>query len=971
MKSNPKDPLEILTHATAASEPAVQKALAEVLEGCADDVEVILQHQTGDGPCDLFLPGRRIVIEVKRRPAIKQAPVAGPDQPGSQGGETQFEQLQRYVLALRARERSTMWGRLEDPNVPWIGALTDGVHWWAWEWPATRDDKTRTPHTELHEQGFDRSPGTLRWAMVALAVRQAGKAWVPADPADLFNGPRDELNRIWDRAADSTAAVTQHRLWHDLVRGSGIEVAEHRKVPLFLDHCLLVLVARNVTRVLDRAGYAPPSDGFISWIADAPGGEQWAQDLFKLVDRYDWGAREADVLRNVYMAIVPKEDRKLYGEYYTPDWLAHLIVEETLDDKWLERSILAAHAAAAPPPKIGVLDPACGSGTFLYHAARRILAAIPRYLPNADDKARARIVGYLVHGIDIHPVAVEMARATLRRALPAPIEPSVHQGDALLMSDTSPADSTADIFNREESEFISPGGKHRFHIPHSFTDIPDVHARLDELVQAARDGVKLPATVTFGMKGDDAAWIADAHQTLIEIIAEHDDGVWAWFIRNQLIPRAIARRKVDRIVSNPPWLRWNEIQTEPRKENIRSLARERGILPGTQGSHSSFDLGAVFVVETRKLYLARPRRDASAFVLNAAALSSENWRSFREQRHLRGALDLSERHPDGRALRTRPFGGADACVIGLRNRRPRRLVLNDPKRKIDPSADALPAGLTRRIAALPDLPWDTSRYAARARNGTTIQPAVLVKVDPANPNLTLQPRRAKRPWASYSPFALEDIPDEWRVGYVAPTNLVPFSIQEPLAQAVVPNDGDRLLEDDEAQKASATWAKLDATYRRHVGKGATTPPDLVGKLDYRNQLSAQWHPTLNVVYNGAGQRLRAATATAIIEHTFYRVAVDSQREGDYLCAWLNAPALRFAFEFARKSGRHFDKTPLEKVPIPLYRPADANHKRLAALSATIRKARAEDPDLPYPDHWQAELNEIDKIVRNLLPDFCR
>lgn len=85
----------------------------------------------------------------------------------------------------------------------------------------------------------------------------------------------------------------------------------------------------------------------------------------------------------------------------------------------------------------------------------------------------------------------------------------------------------------------------------------------------------------------------------------------------------------------------------------------------------------------------------------------------------------------------------------------------------------------------------------------------------------------------------------------------------------------------------------------------------------------------------------------------------------------NAPHISFAFRFARKSGRHFDKTPLGKVPIPLYRPVDDNYKRLAALSARIHKARAADPELPHPDHWQAELDEIDKLVRKLLPDFCR
>ena len=691
MKSNPKDPLEILTRAAAASEPAVERALAQVLEGCAAGIEVIQQHQTGDGPCDLFLPGRRIVIEVKRRPAKSKPAVAGPNSPGSQEGETQFEQLQRYVLALRARERSTMWDRLEDPNTPWIGALTDGVRWWAWEWSATRDDDTHTPHRALHEQEFDRSPDVLREAMIALAVRKAGKAWVPADPAELFDGPRRELDQIWDRAADSVAAVTQHRLWHDLVRGSGIEVAEHRKVPLFLDHCLLVLVARNVTRVLDGAGYAPPSDGFISWIADAPGGEQWARNLFEIVDRYDWGSREADVLRNVYMAVVPKEDRKLYGEYYTPDWLAHLIVEETLDDEWLERSILAAHAAAVPPPKIGVLDPACGSGTFLYHAARRILAAIPKYLPSADDAACARIVSHLVHGIDIHPAAVEMARATLRRALPGPVEPSVHQGDSLLMESAETAGLTQPMLDLGV-RIWSPDRKLHFAVPYSITDLANFETRINTLVSAACDGVPLPANVTLGVSKADAKGLVDAHAVLTEIVAEHGNGVWAWLIRNQLVPHAIARRKVNRIVSNPPWLRWNEIQTEPRKENVRSLARERGVLPRTQGSHSSFDLGAVFVVETRALYLAQPQGDAGAFVLNAAALRSENWRSFREQGHLTGVLDVSERHSDERVLRPRPFSGANACVIGLRNTQAQRLVLKDPKRKFDASVEQLPAG---------------------------------------------------------------------------------------------------------------------------------------------------------------------------------------------------------------------------------------------------------------------------------------
>jgi len=613
-----KKHLNVLTRSGPASEPEVQNALHEVL---AAHGEVLLQHQTGDGPCDLFLPARRVVIEVKERGA------AGPELSGSQPGETQYEQVRRYVLALRERERRSSPVAAAASDVPWIGALTDGVRWWAWEWPAAGDGAAAAPHAPLHGQQFERSPDALAAACRALAERSAGKPWVPANPADLFRPLRERLDGIWG-LRDGESAETQVRLWHDLVRGSGIEVADERRDSLFLDHCLLVTLARYVSRSLDGAAYEPPTDGFIAWLADAPGGMQWSRELFAIVERYDWGAREADVLRNVYMEIVPKADRKLYGEYYTPDWLAHLIVEETLDDDWLDEAIRAAHQADAPPAGVGVLDPTCGSGTFLFHAARRILAAIPRCLPSADAAARARIASHLVHGIDIHPVAVEMARATLRRALPAPAEPSVHQGDALLMSDTAAPGLTGHLFNPDESEFASPDGRHRFHVPHSFTDLPDFAVRLNSLVRAACDGAALPASVTLGMDDDDRAWIRDAHQSLTRIIEEDGDGVWAWYIRNQLMPRAIARRKVNRIVANPPWLRWNEIQTSPRKENVRTLAQHRNIWPAAH-AQTGFDIGGLFVAETRERFLGEPNEDPSAYVLNAAALKAENWRAFR------------------------------------------------------------------------------------------------------------------------------------------------------------------------------------------------------------------------------------------------------------------------------------------------------------------------------------------------------
>ena len=968
MTSHLSKHLNTLTRVGATKgEPAVQTALQNVLESIG---EVIREYQTGEGPCDLFLPARRVVIETKERSGKGKAPTAGPNLPGSKEGETQFHQLERYVLALRQKEQATLWGMLADNDTRWVGALTDGAHWWAWEWPTSDQGSFERPFPLLHEQSFEGTPDALREALEALATRGAGKPWVPANPADLFKPLREELTEVWAGAADNRSAETQHSLWYDLVRGSGIEVSAARRYSLFLDHCLLVTLARYVTRVLDGQLYAPPDDGFMAWIADAPGGDQWARDLFKIVDRYDWGSREADVLRNVYQEIVPKRDRKLYGEYYTPDWLAHLIVEETLDDEWLETAIRAAYGEGGPPAGVGVLDPTCGSGTFLFQAATRILSRIPLILPSADAETRAQITANLVHGFDIHPVAVEMARATLRRALPAPAQPSIHQGDALLIADRTRTDETMPLEDAASSELGCPQKCHSLRIPHALTDSADFPNRLKRLVQSARDGATLPRDVLRGLDAKPASAIEEAHKALSEIVRAHGDGVWTWYISNQSMPRSLARRKVDRIVSNPPWLRWNEIRTEPRKTDVRKMARSLGLLSNTQGGQSSFDIGALFVVETRTTYLRHPTRDRSAFVLNASALSAENWAEFRRHRHAHGVLDLRSRHVDGRILNSRPFSGAQACVVGMRNEKPERLVLRDNKVQFPGESARIPRGTVVRIPTLPEMPWASSFYAGRVRNGTTINPAILVRVDASDPSRTLKVRRRDPIWGRFSPFPLDDIPDEWRVEYVDGDNLAAFTIVRPLSVAIIPNENGSLLDDRSARAKSRDWTRVSRIYAENCGQGETTPRDLATKLNYRGQLDSQRPPSRWVVYNKSGQHLRAAISTEVIENKLYRVPVSSGWEAEYLVAILNAPALDVAFRQCRNTDRHFDKLPLTRVPIPQFDQFNADHASIVALSAAIQMRRVEQPDAPYPDAFRSELNALDEIVRRLFPDFC-
>lgn len=71
-----------------------------------------------------------------------------------------------------------------------------------------------------------------------------------------------------------------------------------------------------------------------------------------------------DLLKHLYQNLMPKKLRHALGEYYTPDWLAEHVLNR-LD--------------YVGDPQKRLLDPACGSGTFL-------VLAIKRVRQYADDK---------------------------------------------------------------------------------------------------------------------------------------------------------------------------------------------------------------------------------------------------------------------------------------------------------------------------------------------------------------------------------------------------------------------------------------------------------------------------------------------------------------------------------------------------------------------------------------------------------
>jgi hypothetical protein len=123
--------------------------------------------------------------------------------------------------------------------------------------------------------------------------------------------------------------------------------------------------------------------------------------------------------------ITDKGERKATGSYYTPDYIVEYIVEQTVgpllddlrqrhadDPAALERAVL----------DLNVLDPSMGSGHFLveatnFMALRLVELALPKP-PDAEFESdlaywRRRVAQACLYGVDVNPLAVELAKLSL------------------------------------------------------------------------------------------------------------------------------------------------------------------------------------------------------------------------------------------------------------------------------------------------------------------------------------------------------------------------------------------------------------------------------------------------------------------------------------------------------------------------------------------------------------------------------
>lgn len=160
------------------------------------------------------------------------------------------------------------------------------------------------------------------------------------------------------------------------------------------------------------------------WLADEllyKDSSKIAYKIMEIFSNYDLSEFDEDIFRELYEQLIEQKDRHKAGEYYTPRWLTELILDKLF---LLWESDL--------PPKI--IDPACGSGTFLFHSIKYLLKKYKLF--------PTEVFKYIA-GFDTNPMAVIVTKTNLILSSGTinfqPI--SIYHQDAL---------KDADLFNSNE-----------------------------------------------------------------------------------------------------------------------------------------------------------------------------------------------------------------------------------------------------------------------------------------------------------------------------------------------------------------------------------------------------------------------------------------------------------------------------------------------------------------------------------------
>lgn len=299
--------------------------------------------------------------------------------------------------------------------------------------------------------------------------------------------------------------------------------------------------------------------------------------LERLAD-YDPGTLELnpeqtrDLLKKLYQYLMPREIRHDLGEYYTPDWLAQLVLNR-----------LEGIGKFEGDPRRRFLDPACGSGTFLVMAIKAMRDYSKREMLN--ERETLDLILKNVVGIDLNPVAVIASRTNYLLAILDLLE--YRQSDLDI-----PVYLADSVLIPTQSSDIGGFGNYKVPTAVGAFEIPSILAtreRIDLFSNLLEDSVKADIESSAFLKrvGRELSLSPDeldgshesikrVYERIRELHRAGLNGIWARIMKNAFAPLFIG--EFDYVSGNPPWINWQSLPSEYRKASKKVWERY-GLFP--------------------------------------------------------------------------------------------------------------------------------------------------------------------------------------------------------------------------------------------------------------------------------------------------------------------------------------------------------------------------------------------------------
>ncbi|GAA4453029.1 hypothetical protein GCM10023189_17410 [Nibrella saemangeumensis] len=324
------------------------------------------------------------------------------------------------------------------------------------------------------------------------------------------------------------------------------------------------------------------------------------------ISEYDFRDVQSDILKGVYQHLIDLETRHALGEYYTPDWLCEKVAEHFQFERNAQ-----------------ILDPSCGSGSFLLASVNRLRQLHPDLTPE-------ELAGQIA-GIDIHPLSVQIAKTTLLLALGEPVRHArrpiylrVYLANSLVTLQLA----AVNLFGEEFGVTIDD---RKYYLPTGTFDNPTLFDNAVSVADAlATDTVgeaPVPVKALVNAVRSDHPTVPDTlvgkfydiYLALKRAKEEGRDSIWKFILQNSYKPFFL-RKRFDYVVGNPPWFTYNSIRNAEYQQLLKTLATRYDLIPEKKALMPQLEIAAIFMSHVTS-YLLR-EGGKLAFVVPRSFLSA-------------------------------------------------------------------------------------------------------------------------------------------------------------------------------------------------------------------------------------------------------------------------------------------------------------------------------------------------------------